>query len=204
MKNMIYLIKNRNYLKIGYSNNIEERLKNYNIHNPNYELLAIRDGTREFETFLHNRFKNLQVKGEWFLYSEDIVNDFLNYTDSNFNFAVAHSQSHIKIYDSGFKMLKKLKSNTAYNILIYLHSISEYNEGIVYFNNVERKRLMSLLGVKSNAITNALRLLEQSKFLLRTPEYILLNPLPVWKGDAKTRDKILKETKTTFYINNEL
>ena len=50
MKNMIYLIKNRNYLKIGYSNNIEERLKNYNIHNPNYELLAIRDGTREFET----------------------------------------------------------------------------------------------------------------------------------------------------------
>lgn len=39
---MIYLIKNRNYLKIGYSNNIEERLKNYNIHNPNYELLAIR------------------------------------------------------------------------------------------------------------------------------------------------------------------
>ena len=101
-------------------------------------------------------------------------------------------------------MLKKLKSNTAYNILTYLHSISEYNEGIVYFNNVERKRLMSLLGIKSNAITNALRLLEQSKFLLRTPEYILLNPLPVWKGDAKTRDKILKETKTTFYINNEL
>lgn len=101
-------------------------------------------------------------------------------------------------------MLKKLKSNTAYNILIYLHSISEYNEGIVYFNNVERKRLMSLLGIKSNAITNALRLLEQSKFLLRTPEYILLNPLPVWKGDAKTRDKILKEIKTTFYINNEL
>lgn len=60
---MIYLIKNRNYLKIGYSNNIEERLKNYNIHNPNYELLAIRDGTREFETFLHNRFKKLTSKG---------------------------------------------------------------------------------------------------------------------------------------------
>ena len=45
-----------------------------------------------------------------------------------------------------------------------------------------------------------MRLLEQSKFLLRTPEYILLNPLPVWKGDAKTRDKILKETKLHFIL----
>lgn len=40
----------------------------------------------------------------------------------------------------------------------------------------------------------------QSKFLLRTSEHILLNPLPIWKGDTKARDKILKETKTIFDI----
>ena len=35
---MIYLIKSNNYLKIGYTSNIQSRTKAYNTHNPNYEV----------------------------------------------------------------------------------------------------------------------------------------------------------------------
>jgi len=37
---MLYLIKSTEYLKIGYTDNLDSRLKQYDTHNPNYELLG--------------------------------------------------------------------------------------------------------------------------------------------------------------------
>lgn len=67
---MLYLIKeygkNKTYLKIGYTQNLEERLKAYNIHSAEFELVNSMEGSQELETFAHKLLANYNIKGEWF------------------------------------------------------------------------------------------------------------------------------------------
>ena len=55
---MIYLIKQegkeQNYLKIGYTKDIDDRLKAYNTHNANFELIETIEGEKDIETTLIN------------------------------------------------------------------------------------------------------------------------------------------------------
>ena len=80
---MIYLIKT-NYgvmslLKIGYTNNIENRLKDYRTHNPLVELISSREGSPELENFLHKYFSEYSYSNqpEWFYYNDYIIDNFL-------------------------------------------------------------------------------------------------------------------------------
>lgn len=104
---MIYLIKNDNFLKIGYTKDTDERLKTYNTHNPDYELLAIREEDRKFETFLHYRFKQYQIKTEWYEYNKNIINDFLYFKNEQFTFPNGEYIQHIKIFFAFEEISKK-------------------------------------------------------------------------------------------------
>ena len=67
---MLYLIKqygkNTTYLKIGYTQNLQERLKAYNTHNAEFELVCSMEGDQELETFAHKLLLEYNIKGEWF------------------------------------------------------------------------------------------------------------------------------------------
>jgi hypothetical protein len=67
---MLYLIKeygkNKTYLKIGYTQNLEERLKAYNTHSAEFELVCSMEGDQELETFAHKLLLEYNIKGEWF------------------------------------------------------------------------------------------------------------------------------------------
>lgn len=43
---MLYLIENGAYLKIGFTTNLQSRLKTYRTHNPNFSLLNSKDGIK--------------------------------------------------------------------------------------------------------------------------------------------------------------
>ena len=67
---MLYLIKeygkNKTYLKIGYTQNLEERLKAYNTHSAEFELVNSMEGGPELESFAHKLLAEYNIKGEWF------------------------------------------------------------------------------------------------------------------------------------------
>lgn len=67
---MLYLIKqygkNTTYLKIGYTQNLKERLKAYNTHNAEFELVYSMEGDQELEAFAHKLLLEYNIKGEWF------------------------------------------------------------------------------------------------------------------------------------------
>lgn len=54
---MLYLIKSNKFLKIGYTSNIDNRIKQYKTHNPDIKILSIIEGTREDEKKLHELCK---------------------------------------------------------------------------------------------------------------------------------------------------
>lgn len=86
---MIYLIlcagfKNNNpdlfekRLKIGYTSNLNKRMKSYSTTNPDYILLKTREGGLDLESYLHKRFEKYKYKDsrEWFYYNQEIIDQF--------------------------------------------------------------------------------------------------------------------------------
>lgn len=73
---MLYLIKQegkeQNYLKIGYTKNLDERLKAYNTHNASFELIEFFEGEKDIETFAHNLLIQFKYKGEWYIENNEI------------------------------------------------------------------------------------------------------------------------------------
>ena len=65
-------------LKIGYTDNLENRLKAYLTTNPDFILLQTRDGGLEIESYLHKKFEKYRYKDsrEWFYYNQEIVDNF--------------------------------------------------------------------------------------------------------------------------------
>ena len=80
---MIYLIKSGNYCKIGYSMNKKtffSRMRTYLTHNPSYQILDIRKGTKKTEENIHNMIPSkLHHYGEWFVWSKKIAKIWLHF-----------------------------------------------------------------------------------------------------------------------------
>ena len=82
---MLYLIKlkgeSNTLLKIGYTENINKRLKAYKTHNPLIELIDIKEGSIIDELNLHNKLKEYLFNNskEWFIENEEIYNIWKSY-----------------------------------------------------------------------------------------------------------------------------
>jgi len=70
-----YIIECQDYIKIGFTTDMNTRLNAYNTHNPLYKVLRVIDGN--YESFLHRKFSNKRFKNEWFLLNEEDVNFLL-------------------------------------------------------------------------------------------------------------------------------
>jgi hypothetical protein len=70
---MIYFIKHTEYVKIGYTNRIKQRVNTLQVSCPvKLEVIALIEGNREDETKYHNMFKPIGTNGEWFEYNKDL------------------------------------------------------------------------------------------------------------------------------------
>lgn len=58
---MLYLIKSGSNLKIGFTSDLDSRLSQYKVHNPDIRLLNYKSGTREDEKRLHTLCKNINI-----------------------------------------------------------------------------------------------------------------------------------------------
>lgn len=76
---IVYLIEceQTNTLKIGFTKNIDSRLKRLQASNPSeLKVLYTLSGTIELEQELLTRFKALRIRSEWFKWDQLIVNTF--------------------------------------------------------------------------------------------------------------------------------
>ena len=79
---MLYLLQTYgedfSLLKIGFSDNLDKRLKSYYECNPLVKILSTREGDRRLESFMHRYFREFKYpeRNEWFYYSDEIVTNF--------------------------------------------------------------------------------------------------------------------------------
>jgi predicted GIY-YIG superfamily endonuclease len=81
---MIYLIKNGGSLKIGFTNNMETRFKQYKSHAIESELLEVKEGSRKDEGNVQKLCEEFKLQGEWFTYNTEVIRLFSEYNPETF------------------------------------------------------------------------------------------------------------------------
>ena len=76
---MLYLIRDRDYIKIGFTDNLDQRQKAYETTNCYAEVIMTKDGSRRDEKILHELCKQWHYKNEWFNYDDEIIRIFKEY-----------------------------------------------------------------------------------------------------------------------------
>ena len=70
---MIYIVKQLDYVKIGYTSRFKKRFQQLQVASPvKLEILALIKGDRVDEKNYHDAFKHLSSNGEWFFYNDEI------------------------------------------------------------------------------------------------------------------------------------
>lgn len=92
----VYLIRAGCRYKIGYSTNIETRIRTFNTANSvPCQIIAIAPGDSRLEKQLHKDFSKYRIHGEWFLATDQILNRFEQLINS-----VIFLPGHLKKYES--------------------------------------------------------------------------------------------------------
>lgn len=173
---MLYLIKSGNYLKIGYSNNVDKRLESYRTCNPDFIVLDTIEGDEKLEKTLHKICKEFKVENrqEWFYLDPFIINTWNKLKESDF-ITIPESINNIQEISIDYKD-KYNKLTKDHCDLINSHKIlkagySELTEDIINLN----KEFREIVNYKQASEKLQRENTELKELLLETQtKYILL------------------------------
>lgn len=117
----VYFIRAGEFIKIGYSTRPLERLRNLQTSNAGtLEIVGTRRASREFETELHQHFKQFRVRGEWF----KVTRSILRYIEQNTPEGIARAKARREFELNSIKPAKtKPLSAEAKAMIKSLHAV---------------------------------------------------------------------------------
>ncbi len=89
----------------------------------------------------------------------------------------------------------KLTSNADKSVLAYLCTKAEYDTGRAAISAEERLKACEMISISSQQFTNSVSKLKQLKLITGRSGFYMINPAIFWKGNSKTRSKLLKDNK---------
>ena len=137
---MIYLILSAGFkdnnpdqfekrLKIGYTDNLENRLKAYLTTNPDFILLQTMEGDITIESYLHKKFEKYRYKDskEWFYYNQEIIDHFQDEVEDFIDEGIL-LECIKKDLRSKIASVPELKEKYLNQILDEIKSLDEFDE----------------------------------------------------------------------------
>ena len=133
---MLYLIKDRDYIKIGYTSNLDQRQKAYETTNCYAEVIMTKDGTRKDEFNLHKLCDKWHYKNEWFYYDDEIVKIFEEYQPDQ--------EERLKKLETDVSTLKTQIQSIINYINKNVKELEEWNSAWVEIDNDMKEYLSQL------------------------------------------------------------
>lgn len=194
---MIYLIKDKDLFKVGFTDNIIQRMKAYNTHNPTAKLLDVKEGSREDESQLHTIFKEFHFKNEWFHYNDQVLIVWETYFKTREVICVkpvaevSKDENHIKLFTKFLEPFYSLDSDNARKIFLWLCEHS--NSGKVILLTKDRIKMASEINICPDTITNNLKKLKDANLIKGEKGDFIINPQVAWNGNLRTRKQLLED-----------
>ena len=96
--------------------------------------------------------------------------------------------------------LFQIKSLTDFRVLTKLCQLATYNSGVIPLTTAMRISICEELGMKNTHFSNSLSSLKRIGIITGSQGSFELNPTIAWKGDLRTREKVLKKMRVDFRI----
>ena len=197
---MIYLLTDGTNLKIGFTNNIAKRLKQYQTHSSTISLISHKEGNKYDEYLLHDKFKMYRIKNEWFKYSDELINYFKEYRSLNITHKDNSESININITDTTWSNL--IGSGKELQVLCTFwrncQEISNVSPGNMITIN---KKLMCEIEKQTNLNTQSVRNiivgLKKKELIISDKDcrgVYYLNPKYFFKGNSNERLKCYTRT----------
>lgn len=217
---MIYLILSAGFkdnnpdqferrLKIGYTDNLENRLKAYLTTNPDFILLQTREGDITIESYLHKKFEKYKYKDskEWFYYNQEIIDHFQDEVEDFIDEDIL-LECIKKDLRSKIASVSELRKKYLNQILDEIKSLDEFDEEL-YDEEVIISRIVSIWKeeiIRFNKSIDDIKLLNYSPIdiLKLTDQDIYLDvdisqDLPQILGRQRLFDNPWKNQATFYY-----
>ena len=130
---MLYLVKlkgeSQTLLKIGYTKDIDKRLKTYKTHNPLIELIDIKEGKSIDESNLHNLLKQYSFEDskEWFVENSEIYRIWKEYKPI-ISEELQNNLLDLRVFKIMWKLAKLMNPKDIDYLKIYLGTVPYYKE----------------------------------------------------------------------------
>ena len=95
-------------------------------------------------------------------------------------------------YSRCMSILYNLTSLTAIKILWKFLERAEYNTGIVYITSQVKKDIIDNLNISISIYNKSIAILKEAEIISGNKGQYIINPNIHWKGDYKTREKLIK------------
>jgi len=179
---MLYLIKlkgeTNTLLKIGYTKDIDQRLKTYKTHNPLVELIDIKEGDTLDESCLHNKLKEYLFDNskEWFIEDNEIYNTWRNYNRKILSTRQKEILLRLRIFKKLTELARLLNPKNKEYLQIYLGEIPGYNKDTIF-----KYFFKDHLNINKTEYIKEISKLKEENFLLPTKDanLYILNPVMV-------------------------
>ena len=184
---MLYLIRlkgeTNTLLKIGYTKDIDQRLKTYKTHNPLVELVDIKEGSTLDESCLHNKLKEylLEDSKEWFIENDEIYNTWKNYNRKTLSKEQEEILLKLRIFKKLVELAKLLNPKNEEYLQIYLGEVSECSKDAMF-----KYFFKDDLHINKTDYIKEITKLSRENFLLPTKreDLYILNPILVQYIDS--------------------
>lgn len=113
-----YILKSHDLYKIGKAINVEKRIKEFSTGNPSIELIKTIDGN--CESYLHRKYKDKRVVGEWFQLTVEDIDEISN---SSYELKAVVTRDQDNSRDKNVLQVKKI---LAAAMSIQLLSVDDY------------------------------------------------------------------------------
>lgn len=201
---MIYLIKSSDYLKVGFSDNFEKRLKSYRSDNPNFLILdTLESGTKQDENNLHKMMEKYLHYGEWFRLCPEVLEIWSSYTSHKITDQITGIctdnidelkqtlgineftkppmfTSGTLIQDKLLSVLSEINSVDTYKVLLYLGQYSDVN-GKVLLSQKFIRGLLSDLNITNKTFRTTLCTLSKHSIIQVFDKYVTIDQTLITK-----------------------
>lgn len=212
---MLYLVRlDNDHLKIGYSKEVDKRIKNFETSHVNVELISTRIGSVAHEAFIHRICNKYKIKNELFEDKQEVIDLFNNY---EFEKELEERNDIIKRYNKSSLLQNGLQYR---DVLTYGTLLSFCNKNLECWPtmatiNKESKlsktfitksidRLVNAGWISFDTKTNKDTKREYRIYKCASFENFKMIPLDVFKSDIKSEDLAMLLCIRQFYYDQTL
>lgn len=174
-KGYTYLLEQDEYLKIGFTLNLKQRLSQYNTHSAKSNMLYFIKGNEEKS--LHEKFKNYNYRNEWFYYSKIIIEYF---KEKGFCYPT-NKEEQITFTTKCIKDICSLSPQYCFSVFSFL--CTRFKNYDLFITRSIRNEIQQACNICRSSVTLAINALNKHKFIIRltrgryifNPKYVLFD-----------------------------